>query len=113
MNRVFRRRDYPDKEKKLRSDVEMEYQLFRQKMLHKTSEEVYENCCRIRFYECVHEYFIYKEEISSEIVNGCYMESSLLQKLWQVYLKYEATEVSSWEEIEIMIEAYIARNKEE
>lgn len=113
MNRVFKRQDYPDKEKKLRSDVKMEYDLFRQNMINRTPEEVYENCCQIRFYECVQEYFLYKEHISGEIVNACYMESNLLQKLWQIYLKYESTEVTSWEEIENMIEFFIVGKKKE
>lgn len=109
----YKRKDSKDSEQILMERMEQEYQLFRYKMLSRTVKEVYEDCAKIHFYECLHEYFLYQENIQEEFLEKAAKRKGIYQELWNLYLKYEHLEVSTWEQIEGMLKFYCYQEKGE
>lgn len=87
LNLLMRRHEHSDKEEKMLKKIKKEYVLFKYKMLSSNVREVYNECNRIRFFECLHEYFLYKEKIDSEFVQATADSEDILQELWEIYLK--------------------------
>lgn len=107
----MRRRECGVLEKKLLRKVQREHSLFKYQMLSGTNREIYENCNKISFYENLNEYFLYKEEISKEIIETGLRAENLLDELYQLYLKYEWLQITSWEKIEEILRVYAGERK--
>lgn len=86
--------------------IEAEYNIFKQEILSMNAEEIFNACNKIRFYESVMEYFRYNTIAVDMIVKFCESSDSLLQELWQLYLKYENLQIESWSDIANMLEWY-------
>ncbi len=111
MERKKQRRDRrTDREREVLWRMEREYELFRCQMLSKGAEKVYDRCTEIYFYECLHEYFLYKEEISTEFLETVSKEPEIYRVLWEMYLKYEYLEVGTWENVDEMLRVYCKEN---
>lgn len=102
----YKRKDSRDSEQALLEQMEQEYQLFRYEMLSRTAKEIYESCAKIHFYECLHEYFLYQENIQEEFLEKAAKRKGIYQELWNLYLKHEHLEVGTWEQIEGMLKFY-------
>lgn len=109
----MKRRDRPEKEKGLLKKIHNEHELFHYKMLSMPAEEIYHACKQICFFECVYEYFQYKEEISKEFINAAWQGESVLLELWGIYLKYEYLEMDTWDGIEDILGIYVKEHRVE
>lgn len=107
------RRERPEKEREMLRKAGMEYGLFRDKMLSQGPQEIYSACRRICFFECVYEYFQYKEEIREDFTNAAWRADRILEELWRLYLKHEYLRVDTWEGIEGMLEVYAREHEAE
>ena len=108
----YKRKDCKDSYQDLMYRMEQEYHLFKYEMLSKTRKEIYERCTEIYFYECLHEYFLYQEDINEEFLEKASKRTSIYRKLWNLYQKYEHLEVGTWEQIEGMLKFYNYQYKE-
>jgi len=86
--------------------MEQEYSLFKFEMLSRTAREIYESCAKIYFYECLHEYFVYQEDVNPEFLREVSGRTGMYQELWELYQTYEHLEVGTWEQIESMLKFY-------
>lgn len=102
----YKRKDCNDSYQELRYRMEQEYHLFKYKMLSRTELEIYERCTEIYFYECLHEYFLYQEDIDKEFLDKASEMTNIYQELWNLYQKYEHLEISTWEQIEGILKFY-------
>ena len=84
--------------------LSQEHELFYYQMISKPPKEIYENCCMIRFYDSLWEYFQYKEELDKEHVHACLKETNILSALYALYLEYEHYNVNTWDEIEELLD---------
>lgn len=89
--------------------IEVEYNTFKQEILSMNAEEIFNACNRIRFYESVMEYFRYNTVAVDMMVRFYEKTDSLLQELWQLYLKNESLQIESWNDIANMLECYIVK----
>ncbi len=89
--------------------IEAEYNIFKQEILSMNAEEIFNACNKIRFYESVMEYFRYNTIAVDMVVKICENSDSLLQELWQLYLKYENLQIESWSDIANMLVCYLVR----
>lgn len=108
---MLRRKECGEKEQGFLRKVQREHSLFKYQMLSGTNREIYENCNKISFYENMNEYFLYKEEISKEIIETGLRAENLLDELYQLYLKYEWLQITSWEKIEEILRVYAGERK--
>lgn len=106
---MFRRQDCNDTLITMYKNLETEHKLFYYRMLAATPREIYDNCSMIRFYECIYEYFIYKENIKEEYMLIA-KEDNIIEKLYDVYLKYEHLCCDSWSDIDSILAIYIHDN---
>ena len=107
---LLRRSGHSERENEMLRKIETEYSLFRYKMLSDSTQEVYDSCRKICFYECINEYFQYSREISADFVNATRQSDKILAELWQIYLKYEYLGMDTWEEIEDILNTYTDRH---
>jgi len=111
MNRKkYKRKDPPEMQKKVLHHAEQEYRFFKYKMLSNSPKKVYERCVKIRFYECLHEYFQYKD-ILDDFLEKIANEGTVYGTLWTIYLKYEYLGVGTWEDIEELLQVYISEGQ--
>lgn len=106
---MYKRHDCKDTLNAIYKKLETEHELFYYQMLAATPKEIYDNCSMIRFYECIYEYFIYKENIKEEymlIAKG----DNIIEKLYHIYLKYEHLSCDSWSDIDAILSMYIHEN---
>ena len=102
------RRLMSDDEQRLRQRMEHEYDYFKYRMLASSRNEIYNQCNKIRFVECLHEYVIYNREVPRkyiEVLLGC--SGSVYDELYAVYLKDESTKVGTWDDIEGLLNVFI------
>ena len=57
--------------------------------------------------------WLYEEEISKEIIETGLRAENLLDELYQLYLKYEWLQITSWEKIEEILRVYAGERKKE
>lgn len=95
-----------DKEE-LMKKVQTEYTIFKYKMLSDGRKEIYDACAKIFYYECMHEYFEYNEEIPEKFVDAMADTENIMERLYVLYLKNEHLQVDTWKAIEELLEAYI------
>lgn len=97
---------------RLVKSVEREFELFRLKMLSKSREEIFEECNNIHFYSCLHEYFLYKEDMDKEHIEACLKCENIIAALYRLYMKYEYLYCSRWEDIEEILNVLVYDQKE-
>ena len=100
----MKRGEFSKEERELIKRIKTEYELFKYKMLSKTNIEIYDRCNIIRFYECIYEYFMYAEALNSNHINVCLKYENVISVLYDLYLKYESLECSTWEDIEEILD---------
>lgn len=89
---------------KLLYKIESEYSVFRDCMIKKSREEIWEKCHQIYFYSSIHEYFIYNHEIPMNIVEALSDYDNVIAECWQLYLKKEELSIFTWNEITVLLE---------
>ena len=104
---------YPENKTKLVKAVEQEYELFKYKMLSKTREEIFEECNAIRFFSCLHEYFLYKEDIKEAYIKACLKCEDIIATLYHLYIKYEYLIYSRWEDIDEILNALVREQEDD
>lgn len=92
--------------------VKQEFELFRYKMLSKSREEIFEGCNIIRFYSCIYEYFLYKEEMEEAHIKACLKCGDVIDTLYHLYMKYEYLRYSRWEDIEELLDVLVREQEE-
>ena len=103
-NRNFHQMD----ERKLKEKIKKEYALFKFEMLSGCRREIYENCNKIWFYEVLYEYFLYKETIDERFIAAGLQTDAFMDRLYQLYLKYEELHADSWQGIEELLEKFLS-----
>lgn len=95
----------------VRYELEREYCDFKVCMLKKSASDVYESCNTVRFYECLHEYFCYNEHIPmsfyKKAVKLIYRDYSIMNILFELYIKYEELSLDSWTCISGLIDEFV------
>ena len=106
---LMKRCEHSEKEKSLQRKIRNEHALFKYQMLSNPVRTVYDSCNKIRFYECMMEYFQYKEAINKEFINSSQNSVYPLAELYEIYLKYEYLHVDTWKGIEEILDVFSAR----
>ena len=55
-------------EEQYRENVQKEYQAYKEYILTLSSEQIFDKCAQIYFYNCMYDYFMYNEKISQLVV---------------------------------------------
>ena len=109
----MRRGIFPDSRIRLIQSVEREFELFKYKTLSKSRNEIFEDCGIIRFYSCVHEYFMYVDEIEEAHGKACLRcGENVIDTLYRLYLKYEYLRYSRWEDIEELLNVLVREQED-
>lgn len=103
---LMKRREQPEKEKRMLEKAGAEYSAFQCRMLSRPAGEIYDACKKICFFECIHEYFQYNREISREFLDAAVQGGSILEGLWDTYQKYEYLGANTWEQIDEILDKY-------
>lgn len=103
---------FSEKETQLIHKIEKEFEFFKYRMLAKSRKKIFEACCKIRFYSCIYEYFIYAEDIEDAHIEACLKCEYTIAELYDLYLKCEYLRYSRWEDIEKLLDVFIARQKD-
>ena len=96
-----------NREKVVCSRIHREYNKFQYRVLKMEKEEIMNKCCKIRFYDCIKEYFQYNGDISEDIYQFLENKKDIIHCLWELYLKYENFDCSTWEQIDEMLEYWM------
>lgn len=92
-----------NKEKIVCSRIHREYNKFQYHVLKMEKAEIMNRCCKIRFYDCIKEYFQYNGDISEDMFEFLENKKDIIHCLWELYLKYENFDCSTWEDIDELI----------
>lgn len=92
-----------NKEKLVCSRIHWGYNKFQYHILRLKKEEIIKRCCKIRFYDCIKEYFQYNGDISEDVFEFLGSKKDIIHCFWELYLKYEHLDCSTWEDIDEMI----------
>lgn len=103
--------EFSSKERELVKRIEHEFLLFKYKTLAKTNIEIYDSCNIIRFYESIYEYFIYAEDLKKNHLNICLKYENVISELYELYLKYEYLNCSTWENIEEILNVLVQKSE--
>lgn len=95
---------FSDEERTLFKKVEQEHDLFMYRMLASPAEDIYSHCGKIRFYECVYEYFMYAEEIGRKHILACLKCSDIMRTLYEVYQEREYLDYSTFEKVRELLD---------
>ena len=57
--------------------------------------------------DCIKEYFQYNGDISEDIYQFLENKKDIIHCLWELYLKYENFDCSTWEQIDEMLEYWM------
>lgn len=90
-------------ERGMRKEAAKELSQFKNGVLSMTKESIYDSCNKIRFYECVGEYFQRSEKISAEYLQACGETETPVARLWELYIRYEETHADTWADIEDLL----------
>jgi len=103
-----KRGSFCEREKNLLHRMEHEHEFYKYKMLSKSREEIYNRCNEILFVECIYEYLSYAEDIPKEKLEALLKcKNNMYQCLYRVYLANEYTSVSTWKDIENLLDELI------
>ena len=108
---LMKRCEHSEKEQSLQRKIRNEHALFKYQMLSNPVRTVYDSCNKIRFYECMMEYFQYKENISREFINSSENSVYPLAELYEIYLKHEYLDVATWKGIEEVLNVFVAEQE--
>ena len=97
-------------ERLLVDKMSMEHRLFQARMLLSGKIEIYHSCNKIHFWECIFEYF-QNNDIDSSMVDACLGQRDLTGALWELYLKYENLQVSSWSGIDELLKVFFKEQR--
>lgn len=97
----------PIKKRIVLSRIKQEHDKFHNHILRLEKEEIMNRCCKIRFYDCIKEYFQYNNSISDEVFVFLMPQTDIIHTLWELYLKYEQFDCSTWEQIDELLEHWI------
>jgi hypothetical protein len=99
-----------DKYEKLKTNVNTEFENFKNKMLKESKEEIFDNAYKIRFYTNVWDYIQYlnKDTFLEEAYIECLLQDfqSVLTCLWDYFLKQEYASVETYDDTQDLIENY-------
>lgn len=95
----------------VRKVIRDEFEQFRCKILELPKEAVFEQCNRIRFYSCIHEYFTYNEKIPKRILLLVDSGAVTICGAWMFYLKHESYSYETWEGISEIIFAMYSKSR--
>lgn len=107
---MYRRQEYQEIKKQFIYKVEQEYNLFKYFMLSKLPYEIYDACSIIYFYECIHEYFQYNENINKQFILKTYKQDKIISVLKDIYNSYEYLYFNTWCDIDEIINCYMQDN---
>ena len=103
---MYKRGEISQRKKEMLAKLEVEHKLFKYRMLSGDNKSIYDACNKIRVYECLYEYFLWKEDINTEYIQLLSGNDSVLQTLYDIYLKYEYLDVGTWLAIDELLEVY-------
>ena len=95
---------------KFLESIEKEYAEYKNAMLKKNPEEVWDRCCEIYFYSSFYEYFLYNEAISYIVAEKLGNYENIISGCWELYLKNEELSILSWEDIGMIIDKFLQKN---
>ena len=107
-----KRGEFPESEVRLVKSVEQEFELFKYKMLSGSRQNIFDSCNEIRFYCCVHEYWLYAENKSEEHIRACLnYEGSIIAAMYNIYLGREYLRCSRFQDIEEILDAMVCEQE--
>lgn len=99
--------EYAECKKQVIQKISVEHAIFKYEMLSASTHEVYDSCRQICFYECVQEYFLYSGRISRKFAEAASHSNSILEELWEIYLKFEYLNADTWTQLEEILHVYV------
>ena len=104
----MKQKSFDTREQELIYRIEYEHICFKNKEILKNKVEIYDDCNKVRFVECVYEYLIYNENIPTKQVESLLKcQEGIFDTLYRIYLKNEHTEVGRWEDVSNLIDLLI------
>lgn len=92
-------------ERKAKRKISREFRKFRRTtLLYATKIDLWNSSTKITFFDSVHEYFEYNEEIPDAYLKLAVIEPALMHLLWQAYQKDESLDFCTWEGISEILE---------
>ena len=98
---------YIKQEKEFMDSINKEYNAFKNSMLLKKPQEIYDSYGEIYFYECLYEYFQYNENIDSAFINIAHDTKNIIAKLKYIYESNEYLTIHTWNGINNIIDYYM------
>lgn len=95
------------KEQLVCSRIQREYRQFQHRVLKLKKKDIMDMCVKIRFYHCIREYFQYNSVIPEDIFLFLLPKKDIIYSMWELYLKYEALECSTWRQVEMILEYWM------
>ena len=92
--------------------IKREHSLFKFGMLSGCRREIYENCNKIRFYEVLYEYFLYRGGLEESLIREGMQTDDFMGLLYAFYLKHENLSVGTWEETEEFLGQFLERRQQ-
>lgn len=99
---------FSEKEIRLIHSIEQEFELFKYRTLSRSRKKIFEDCCEIRFYSCIYEYFLYVEEIADDHIEACLKCKNAIAELYDLYLKCEYLQCDRWNDIEELLDVFVS-----
>ncbi len=104
---MHKEKDYNNRERKFMDSINKEYNAFKNSMLLKEPQEIYDSYGEIYFYECMYEYFQYNENTDSRFINIAYDTKNIIAKLKYIYESKEYFTINTWSGIDNIVDCYI------
>ena len=105
--KMHKEKDYNNRERKFMDSINKEYNAFKNSMLLKEPQEIYDSYGEIYFYECMYEYFQYNENTDSRFINIAYDTKNIIAKLKYIYESKEYFTINTWSGIDNIVDCYI------
>lgn len=108
----MKRGEFPESEKHLVIKIEKEFAWFRYQMLSKSRKKIFESNKKIRFYSCIHEYFVYAGGIEEVHIKACLKCPDAIASLYRIYMEYEYLRCERREDIEELLNVLVREQEE-
>lgn len=95
------------KEQLVCARIQREYRQFQHRVLKLKKKDIMDMCVKIRFYHCIREYFQYNSVIPEDIFLFLLPKKDIIYSMWELYLKYEALDCSTWRQVEMILEYWM------
>lgn len=89
---------------RVKREVKKEYHQFKRNLIKRKKGEIFESCGKIFFYANIYEYFLYNPSISEDTLRRFSYRRLSIERLWDLYLKNEYTNVVTWNGIDELLE---------